>query len=212
MKKVVWKILSILRIAGPIQLLINSSIRDSGWFKSYYSKESVDYNNTPIPWFTYPAIEFLKSRLSPDMFLFEYGCGNSSIWFGSRVAKVVSVEHNADWFNKVKAKMPSNALLILKEFEDSKDYADSIFETATKYDLVIIDGVDRNNCVYSSLKCLSERGVIIYDNSDRYEYKDSIDFLIRYGFKKLDFFGMGPVTSINSCTSIFYRENNCLGI
>jgi len=31
-------------------------------------------------------------------------------------------------------------------------------------------------------------------------------------FRRIDFWGMGPIEAANHCTSVFYRSNNCLGI
>lgn len=54
-----------------------------------------------IPWLTFGAIEFLEQRLRPDMRVFEYGSGDSTIFFASRVAAVFSVEHDPAWSRHV---------------------------------------------------------------------------------------------------------------
>lgn len=64
----------------------------------------------------------------------------------------------------------------------------------------------------NSIKTLKDDGVIIWDNSDRVNYQEGYDFLLANGFKRLDFWGIGPVNSYSWCTSIFYRKENCLKI
>jgi hypothetical protein len=59
---------------------------------------------------------------------------------------------------------------------------------------------------------LSSRGVIVWDNSDRERYQAGYDFLRGSGFRRLDFAGPGPVDFWPWCTSIFYRDHNCLQI
>ena len=211
MKKIIWKILNSLKVGGPLQLYLNSQLKDIGWFNSFYKKESTDKHNKPLPWYTYPFISFLEPRLSKEMNVFEYGSGNSTIWFSERVSFITSVEHNKGWYDKVKKELPSNVSLVYKEIQNNC-YANEVSSSGNKYDFIIIDGVDRNNCVYACINHLTPTGVIIYDNSQRDEYKESINFLISKGFKKLDFWGMTAITPVISCTSIFYKNGNCLEI
>lgn len=209
MKKILWNILNLLKLGGPIQLGINSQLKEDGWFNSFYSKSAVDNDSNPIPWYTYPFIKFIAPRLSKDFTVFEFGSGNSTLWLSKYVKKIIAVEHDRSWFEKVELELPSNAELL---YRTGKEYSKAVSSDNSKYDIIIVDGIDRNSCVYESLNSLTERGIIIFDNSDRDTYKESFDFLLSKGFKRIDFAGIGPVTSINSCTSIFYRNNNCLGI
>lgn len=211
MKKLFWKILNGFKIGGPIQLYLNSQLKEDGWFNSFYKKESVDKNSNPIPWYSYSFIKFLEPRFKKEFRVFEYGSGNSTLWFSKYVKAVKAVEHDKNWYEKVRAKLPSNAELVYREIEN-KNYAKEVSTSNYKYDIVIIDGVDRNNCVYESINSLSQSGVIIFDNSERKDYKESIKYLFSKGFKEINFMGMCPVTPINTCTSVFYKDENCLGI
>lgn len=55
------------------------------------------------PWITYGAREFLDGFLQPRFRVFEWGSGGSSLFFARRVAQVISVEHDANWFELVQA-------------------------------------------------------------------------------------------------------------
>jgi hypothetical protein len=81
-----------------------------------------------------------------------------------------------------------------------------------KYHIIIIDGVDRNNCAKFSIQKLTENGVIVYDNTQLPDYRISMELLLENGFKRIDFEGLLPIVSYNNTTSIFYKDNNCLGI
>lgn len=52
------------------------------------------------PWMTFPAMRHLEGLLDASSKVFEYGAGGSSIFFASRVGKLVSVEHDAVWFGQ----------------------------------------------------------------------------------------------------------------
>jgi hypothetical protein len=54
------------------------------------------HKGEPIPWFSHPLIDFLKDRLSKDMTVFEYGCGNSTLWWADRVRSVTGVKNDSE--------------------------------------------------------------------------------------------------------------------
>ena len=110
------KIESVLKfIRNPKEFRALLSLRhtgylfDVGWFNAFRKGEPIDKNNQPIPWFTYPSIDFLDKRLNKNLNVFEFGSGNSSLFFAKRVRKVISVEHNMQWFNKIKTSLPGNS-------------------------------------------------------------------------------------------------------
>lgn len=53
---------------------------------------------------------------------------------------------------------------------------------------------------------LSENGVIVWDNSDRMDYREGLAELETLGFGRLSFFGLGPVNAYAFETSIFSRD------
>lgn len=211
-KRVIWAVLRALRIAAPIQLLIYSSLTQNGWFKSYYKKQAVDAGGNPIPWITYPVISFLEERLRKDMRVFEYGSGNSTLWFASRVNSIISVEHDKEWADYVKKTIPGNAQLMYRELSYGGDYGKTVLEQQDPFHIIIVDGRDRIFCAKNAAQKLTDDGIIIFDNSDRDDYREAYDFLKEKGFHKLPFRGFSPVTPHTNETGIFYRKNNCLGI
>src|SRR5882724_10582455 len=63
-----------------------------------------------IPWFSYAAIDFLDGFVQPDMKVFEYGSGGSTLFFARRAKSVVSVEDNAKWFEWVSRRLEQQRL------------------------------------------------------------------------------------------------------
>ncbi|GAB6283366.1 MAG: hypothetical protein STSR0008_21310 [Ignavibacterium sp.] len=188
-------------------------LNDEGWFKTFYQNSPIDKNQNPIPWFTYSFIDFLKERIKPDMTAFEYGAGNSTLFFASRVQQIFSIETSKDWYERIKKNLPHNAELFYWDPQIDKNlYTEIINSTNRKYDIIVVDANDRNECMINSYKYLNENGVIILDDSEREEYKEGINFILKEGFKKLDFWGFSPGLFYKKCTSIFYRNNNCFNI
>ena len=81
-----------------------------------------------------------------------------------------------------------------------------------KYDVIVIDGRRRNRCCVSAVVHLTEQGIIIFDDSERDRYAEGINFLISKGFRQVPFVGMAALRLTKHETSIFYRDNNCLGL
>lgn len=185
---------------------------DMGWFNSFKNKKPLNKYGNPIPWFTYPAVEFLSERLNGNMIVFEFGSGNSTLFFADRVREIYSVEHNKEWFEKVSKSLPSNSYLHLIESETQLSYLEPMQSKHIKYDLIIVDGIYRNDCLLESIKYLKQGGVIILDDSERGEYFEGITQIVEKGFKKLDFWGISPGYLYRKSTTIFYNPVNCLNI
>jgi hypothetical protein len=182
----------------------------TGWLKSIYTKKSVDKRNNPIPWMTYPFFDFINERLSNDFTLFEYGSGNSTLYWAKRLKKVISVEHDIEWYEMMRKIIPCNVnyrFVLINE-----NYANSIALTEEKFDIIVIDGRKRVECAKIAPKFLNSAGIIIWDNSFRMKYKEGINFLEKEGYKHIDFAGLNPLGNVKTVTSVFYKHPNCLNI
>jgi hypothetical protein len=110
---------------------------DQGHGRSQKEGACVDANGKPIPWFTYPAIEYLSQLDLSKATVFEYGSGNSTLFWADRCARVISVESDPSWHEKMRDKMPANVEYHL--FTDAESYAGSIQRYEESFDLIIID-------------------------------------------------------------------------
>jgi precorrin-6B methylase 2 len=188
--------------------------REIGYFKSFTMKEPVDVNGLPIPWYTYSAIDFLTQRIGHkknNYKIFEYGAGNSTIWWSKRVKKVHSVEHEKNWIKKLNSNN-DNLNIDFCELDYDGEYCRFIQRFKHPFDIIVIDGRDRVNCIFQSFKHLTNHGIIILDNSRREKYIKGINFLINKGFKHIEFNGINPLVAMPSNTSIFYKNDNLLGL
>lgn len=188
-------------------------LETSGWIRSMVSGEVVDSDGNPLPWLTYPAIDFLRSRLHQKLELFEYGSGNSTLWWSTRVDHVVSCEHDKEWYARYRSHLPANVTYLLRRYKGgSRVYREEILHYRNRFDILVIDGRQRVACIENGLGALRPAGVVIVDNSDRDRYRPGYDMLVAAGFRRLDFWGLGALSTRGWCTSCFYRPNNCLRI
>lgn len=183
-----------------------------GWFTSFDNQQAMDENGDPLPWVTYSFIDFITPRLTKDLKIFEYGSGSSTLFYAKRVSKVVSVEHDEAWYNKIVKSKPQNAEMIFSKLERGGEYSKKAAALGEKYDIIIVDGRDRVNCCISSINALSANGVIVLDDSERKDYEKAGTFLKKAGFKELSFTGISPGLFYLKATSVFYKTANCLDI
>lgn len=212
LKQFVWKFLNFIKLGGIVQLVLYSALLEDGWFKSFHSKRSIDKNGEPIPWYAYAFTKFLENRLGKEMVVFEYGAGNSTLWFSKRVGKIYSVEHDKRWYNALLSQVPENVTLLCKQNDNSFEYSHAVKNIDSLFDICIIDGMERIEATKAAIGKLKDDGVIIFDNSQLEEYESAFRLLKENGFKRLDFTSMLPIVSYNNTTSVFYRTNNCLSI
>ena len=189
-----------------------SYLYSTGWMQSLKEQRPVDNTGNPIPWMNFPIVKLLENRLSHDLDLFEFGSGHSTFFYASKVRSVTSVEYDEKWFDLIKQQAPENVSLIFKEKDVDGNYCRTISSTGKQYDVIIVDGRDRVNCIKQSVAAVSSRGVIILDDSQRNDYEEGIAFAKRSGFKALGIEGLKATNMEIDRTTIFYREGNCLGI
>lgn len=205
-------LLSFRRVKSLLSFGVKGYLAEVGWFKAFDSKSSIDENGNPIPWVTYSFLDFIKDRINKNHKIFEFGSGNSTLFYAERAAKVVAVEHNQEWYKKVSSSKPTNAEILFVKLETNGDYCRTPLILNEKFDIIIVDGRDRVNCCKQCINALTEDGVVILDNTERSQYNEAIDFLLEKGFKHIPFTGIPPGVFIKNSTSLFYRSNNCLGI
>jgi Methyltransferase domain len=213
------KVITIVKLFTEPQILSSllslrsyGYLSEVGWFNALKTKSSVDQNSKPIPWVTYPFLDFINERLNRNLEVFEFGSGNSTLFFSRQVGQITSAEHNTKWYDYLIRKIPENVKLILTNSDNEEDYIGSLSNGNKKFDIIFIDGIHRVTCCNISINFLNSQGVIILDDSERDEYKSGIEYIIKNGFKRIDFWGISPGYLFKKSTTIFYKDNNCLDI
>lgn len=183
-------------------------LETSGWLRSLEAGRPVDKNGAPIPWLNYAAIDFIGEKINPQMRVFEWGAGFSSLWFASKVKEVVSAEDNVVWYEEVNKATLGN--LRIMSLPAKADYVGAIIKEAEKFDVIVIDGSHRNDCARACIEKLNANGFVIFDNSDAREYDQSMEYFNEQGFFRIDFWGLIPSYLYKNCTSIFFRNADFL--
>lgn len=202
LKKFFLKSFSLFGLEAPIRFWKYGYLRKVGWHQSLKHRLPIDGERNPLPWYTYPAIEYIKQLDFSHTEVFEYGSGNSTIFWSKLAKKIISIEHNRQWYETISPKLDSN--VELKLIEDEGSYIRAI-EAYGNFDVVIIDGAYRQECAEVALKKLKPGGIILLDNADW--YVETAKLLRDSNLIQVDMTGLGPINAYAWTTSLFlHRE------
>jgi len=95
-------------ITTAINVLLNDKVEISslkavrrlvarGHSLSAKSGKPVNESNEPIPWYTYPLIDYINDCNTHSWNIIEFGSGQSTLFWASRANKVISYENSKDW-------------------------------------------------------------------------------------------------------------------
>lgn len=186
------------------------------WIRSYREQQAVDAHGNPHPWLPYPLIDLLSQRIQSDFTVFEYGCGNSTRWWASRVKQIHSCEHDAAWASRIQPLLPPNSTIHVVNIsqEGVETYASRIDAWPASFDVVVIDGEmsTRQACARHAVAALKPGGVILWDNSDFAWDRPGMISLIEQGFSVLEMQGMHPINFFPGRAAVFFRQPNVLGL
>lgn len=172
--------------------------------------------NLEIPWFSYAAIDFLSGFLRPQMSVFEYGSGGSTIFFSKRVKQVQSVEDDASWYEFVSKRLKEKGLANVSvklcpfDFKNPVGFEDSAYCRALpneRFDVIVVDGKEewvhvRPTCFKLAEKHIKPGGIIIVDDSWRYPTLRK-----QNRAKKVEIFeSVGPGRPGVTSTDVFFTE------
>lgn len=161
--------------------------------------QPADALGRPLPWYTYPAIEYLERLALEGARIFEFGCGNSTRYWCRRGARVTAVEHSREWFDELEASVEFAELLYRP---DRDSYVSALRESGASFDVIVVDGVWREHCVDEAIARAAPHTIIILDNSDWYHEAGAR--LRTAGFLDVSFSGFGPCNNYTWTTSLFF--------
>ena len=178
-----------------------------------------------LPSMSIRAISVMDLYLIPSMEVFEWGSGGSTIFFRRR-ARVVTIEHDQEWFNTVDGAIeywklrPKGLMWVVEpvdepnpEYATAKEgfagwsfekYAKAIDEYPDEhFDLISVDGRSRSACMRHAYPKLKQGGLLVLDDANRPQYREARDELNKLDVPYADYPGRIPylsdALSVNTC-------------
>ncbi len=181
---------------GVLKFLENRrGTRAALWLRSLFAIYDLDdMVHLDLPWWTFSAIDRVEEFLAqhPQARVFEYGSGSSTIWLAKRAGTVESVEHDPDWTAQMEPHVRRHPNIRLRTIVptqsatpdcasekagwqgfDFSSYVHAIDNTDA-YDLIVVDGRARSDCLKAALPHLRPGGLIVFDDSYRNRYQTAL--------------------------------------
>ena len=158
-------------------------------------------------WLPYRAIDFLENQVNPESRVLEFGGGGSTAWFVDRVQEVVTVESDEEWAEMIRDETASSTKIELLLRPPADHYA-AYVEAADAYpdesfDVILVDGRERVECVKRSVGKLKPGGLMILDDSDRPKYKEV--YAVLQTWNSDHFYGLVPCKDVTGNTTIWEK-------
>jgi hypothetical protein len=203
-------------LSNPVRNIVTATLTPlaysyrTGHFRSSLKMAAVSRHGDPLPWYTYPAIDFLCSRSYAGKTVLEFGGGQSTLWWAAHAHSVVTFEADRQWHDRIKSGMPANVDLNLVPRENGKQDALHVGtmlaeKSSAPFDVVIIDGLTRGDLFDIACQYVAPNGIIICDNAEGYGFYEG--FKDR-GFSRVDFYGNAPGILLPHCTSIYFAATS----
>ena len=187
------------------------------------------------PWIVYAALGYVATHIPAELNVGEFGSGGSTLYWLSKGASVVTVEHDYQWAQKVQEKVTSQQQDSLDirvvepeplktsgpevntEYRSNnhmfqhysfRRYAHALDDLpAESLDLILIDGRARSSSLRAAFDKLRPGGLVVFDNSDRLEYAPALAWAEERGVSWKHFVGPVPCHPSYSQTSVgHYRR------
>ena len=140
--------------------------------------------------FTTPAESaFFFAEIDKNKKVLEYGSGQSTIEIAERCNKIISIEHQEEWYNKNAPSKPSNCEILLRKptlpysegghcgtYDEFKDYIEAPLSKAP-FDVIFIDGRARVACSSICGKLGHKDTVVFVHDFERPEYQGVLQYL-----------------------------------
>jgi hypothetical protein len=214
--------------AGPIGLLDFLESRRASrlclYLRSLFSVyDAQDLARLDLPWWSFDAIDYVEAVLADrgaQMSVFEYGSGASTLWLSKRCRSVHSVEHDPEWAAQVEemcsdrpnvtiSTIPAPMATVATRCRSGRSgwtdrsfdrYVEFIRGCPEKFDLIIVDGRARTDCLVEAKGMLNKGGLILFDDSHRARYQQG---LLRFDMPRRTFHGLVPGLPMPGETTIF---------
>jgi hypothetical protein len=180
----------------------------TGHWKSSLRMAACASNGAPIPWYTYPAIDFLSQRNFEGRNVLEFGGGQSTLWWSKHSRSVLTIEDNSAWCAWLRLQIGHNVTLHHLPFIGRIETVTAIKKIIDAhpiraFDVIIVDGHFRLAAIGLAFSYLAPGGALLIDDSEKYGY----DQIQNRNCRRIDFFGFAPGVVMRRCTSLVFVKD-----
>ena len=174
------------------------------------------------PWITFPAARWLAARVHAGTSVFEWGSGASTVFFSRRGARVVSIEHETAWHERVAERLRAESGDVRLRLVPPDDgdaarpmtaaerplyqstdaryegrlfvrYVEAVLDYPVgSFDVFLVDGRSRVGCAVMAARQAGPGACVILDNAERPAYAAALAAFAPPEWEALQFDGPGP--------------------
>ena len=182
------------------------------------------------PWITFEATRAISRVLKPSMKVFEYGTGGSTLFFASRVARVVSVENDPAWFEVMQARLRDrpNVEISLAPGEPAAGPEDEAYPSRSAssqhltfrryvqsidrfpdghFDVLLVEGRSRPAAFFRGEPKVKVGGMIVLDDSTRSGYAAAVEAARAAGWPAIGRIGPKPYSPSFARTTVWTKTS-----
>lgn len=133
--------------------------------------------------------DFFMNHINESSLILEYGSGISTNEIAKKCKSILSIEHQEEWYNKLKPQLLDNCEIILKKpdlpyiegghcgtYDEFKSYVEAPIGKGP-FDIILIDGRARVSCASICNKLSHDKSIIFIHDYDRPEYQEALNYL-----------------------------------
>jgi len=120
-----------------------------------------------VPWLAFPAIQYLE-RLISGKRIFEFGSGMSTLWFARTCRQVISAESDSRWYEIIRRQSQAMPNVQVIHAASKQDYLAALAAAGGKFDLILIDGLYRGECLDHVMPHLQPESLLVVDDTDAF--------------------------------------------
>lgn len=125
-----------------------------------------DKDGLLMPWYVKPVLDILQEMDLSNLNVWEYGLGASTLYYVRNSKRIDGVDSNEDWIKNVNDTLLDSKLIsksCLKLEHEKENYVNAI-DTGVDYDIIVVDGIYRNECTIKAIQKSKKGTTIILDN------------------------------------------------
>lgn len=208
-------------VRGIVMALFTPSVyaAQHGYYRSAMRRSVVGSKGAAAPWMTFPLVSFLDTLSFTDRSILEFGSGQSTVWWGGRAKRVVALETDESWLERVRGDASPNVDVIgvPLEYDSQAEFEADVVRllNGERFDVVIVDGGDRPKAMHTAPSVITDDGFIVVDDVDLFvddpAWIGAMASLREAGFGRVDFYGLAVAAGFNRrrrCTSVFFRDGS----
>jgi len=180
----------------------------SGHFLSAIKSRAVDRRGEALPWYSYPAIDYLSELDFSEAEVLEFGGGQSTAWWCERAKSVTCLEADKHWSAELSKRLGERATIhhVGSPTEAAKTIGDHQFDVIVVDDGSGVGPEGRVDNAKTAFKQVKPYGLVIADNSDAPYSHPIAKIAYEAGWCRIDFLGFAPGSLKPYCTSLFFKE------